>query len=264
MEQNQVKDINETEQVKQDLKYDDYYIKLDEFDGPLDLLLSLVQDKKVDIMSLNLADLATQYLEIINNLKDNQIDVAGDYLVMAATLIQIKARLLLAEPEVVDEQLQEDSRALLQRLAEYQQFKQVTSSLREHEVLRKDIYIKKPSELQEFILDHDSSRLDGNSNPFQLINVLRRMFERMYALKLRRTKLETFTLTPKDQEAYIKDLFRKHENVTFEMIFTLPSLNHFVITLVALLDLSRKQEILITQTTQYGEILINKGPEYEE
>ncbi|ADE19631.1 segregation/condensation protein A [Mycoplasma crocodyli] len=250
--------------MEQQFFNDSYNIKLDDFDGPLDLLLSLVQDKKVDIMTINLAELATQYLEIINNLKESQIDIAGDYLVMAATLIQIKARMLLKEPEEVDEELEEDSRAILQRLAEYQQFKEVSGSLRENELLRKDIFIKKPSTLEEYIVDKDSSKLDGNSNPYQLINVLRKMFERMYALRLRRTKLETFTLTPKDQEAYIKDLFLKYENVTFEMIFTLPSLNHFVITLVALLDLARKQEILITQTSQFGEILINKGPEYEK
>lgn len=241
-----------------------YNLKLNDYDGPLDLLLTLVKDKKVDIMDINLAELATQYLNIINHLQEHEIDIAGDYLVMAATLIQIKARMLLQDPDVIDEEIEEDKKAILQRLAEYQQFKEVTAALREQELLRHDIFIKRPSEIGEFILEKDITILTGNSHPIKLISVLRRMFERVFAQNLRMTKIESFSLTVKDQEAYIKEIFRNNKIVTFEMIFTVPSLNHFVITLVALLDLSRKQEIIITQNEQYGEISIEKGPLYEK
>ncbi|TNK87469.1 segregation/condensation protein A, partial [Mycoplasmopsis pullorum] len=91
-------------------------MKLDDFDGPLDLLLSLVQDKKIDILQVNLVELATQYLNIINNLKENDIDIAGDYLVMAATLVQLKAKMILSDP-VEKVQVEEDKNLILQRLA---------------------------------------------------------------------------------------------------------------------------------------------------
>ncbi|TNK83340.1 segregation/condensation protein A [Mycoplasmopsis pullorum] len=239
-----------------------YDIKLDDFDGPLDLLLSLVQDKKIDILQVNLVELATQYLNIINNLKENDIDIAGDYLVMAATLVQLKAKMILSDP-VEKVQVEEDKNLILQRLAEYQEFKKISQALREQEAFRKDIFIKTMSDLDDYIVDKDDTKLDGHSNPLKLIVTLRKMFERVYAQNLRVTKLKTFNLTAKDQEFYIRDLFKNRDEVSFEEVFSVPSLNHFVITLLALLDLSRKQEIVIQQDLQFDKIKLFKGPEYE-
>lgn len=241
---------------------DNFDIKLDDFDGPLDLLLSLVQDKKISVFEINMAELATQYLQIINNLKDSDINIASEYLVMAATLIQLKSKLLLNSPEEQEEIEQEKSN-LLQQILEYKQFKEVSKTLKEKEELRDDIFIKEMSNLDQFILEKDNSKLDGTSNPVKLIIALRKMFERRFAQKLALAKLDTFKLTPKDQESYIKNIFDKHENVTFDQIFNLPSLNHFVITLLALLDMARRQIIIIEQDDQFAELRFKRGPEYE-
>ncbi|VEU75520.1 segregation and condensation protein A [Mycoplasmopsis maculosa] len=244
---------------KENSKYD---IKLENFDGPLDLLLALVKDKNVDIMDVDVNELATAYLNIIQNLQDHEIDIASDYLVMAATLLAIKAGMMLYTPEEKPE-IEENKKELLRRLYEYQQIKEISLILREHEESRKEIFIKRPSEIDEFLVDDDKSALDGTSNPLKLITILRKMFERTYAQSLRKTKLETFTLTPKDQIPHILNLFDNHEKVTFEMIFKQPSVNHFVITLLAILDLARRQIIIIHQDEQFGELSFEKGPEYE-
>lgn len=241
---------------------DNFDIKLDDFDGPLDLLLSLVQDKKISVFEINMAELATQYLQIINNLKDSDINIASEYLVMAATLIQLKSKLLLNSPEEKDEVEIEKSN-LLQQILEYKQFKEVSRTLKEKEELRDDIFIKDMSNLDQFILEKDNSKLDGTSNPVKLIMILRKMFERRFAQKLALAKLDTFKLTPKDQEGYIKNIFDNYENVTFDQIFNLPSLNHFVITLLALLDMARRQIIIIEQDEQFAELRFKRGPEYE-
>lgn len=241
---------------------DNFDIKLDDFDGPLDLLLSLVQDKKISVFEINMAELATQYLQIINNLKDSDINIASEYLVMAATLIQLKSKLLLNSPEEKDEVEIEKSN-LLQQILEYKQFKEVSKTLKEKEELRDDIFIKEMSNLDQFILEKDNSKLDGTSNPVKLIMILRKMFERRFAQKLALAKLDTFKLTPKDQEGYIKNIFDNYENVTFDQIFNLPSLNHFVITLLALLDMARRQIIIIEQDEQFAELRFKRGPEYE-
>ncbi|WP_406615274.1 segregation/condensation protein A [Mycoplasmopsis hyopharyngis] len=251
-----MKNIYETD----DKRFD---IKLENFDGPLDLLLSLVQDKNINIMDIDLADLATKYLAIIQSIQEQDIDIAGDYLVMAATLLQLKTRMLLYTPEEKPE-IEEDKRAILARLAEYQQFKEIAGVLKNNELDRKNIFIKSPSNVEEFLVENDPTKLDGNSNPITLIKVLRQMFERTYANHLRQSKLETFTLTPKDQIPFIRSLFKNKKEVTFEEIFTVPSLNHFVITLIAVLELSKKQEIIINQKEQYGIITFTKGPEYEK
>lgn len=241
---------------------DNFDIKLDDFDGPLDLLLSLVQDKKISVFEINMAELATQYLQIINNLKDSDINIASEYLVMAATLIQLKSKLLLNSPEEKEEVEIEKSN-LLQQILEYKQFKEVSRTLKEKEELRDDIFIKEMSNLDQFILEKDNSKLDGTSNPVKLIMILRKMFERRFAQKLALAKLDTFKLTPKDQEGYIKNIFDNYENVTFDQIFNLPSLNHFVITLLALLDMARRQIIIIEQDEQFAELRFKRGPEYE-
>lgn len=241
---------------------DNFDIKLDDFDGPLDLLLSLVQDKKISVFEINMAELATQYLQIINNLKDSDINIASEYLVMAATLIQLKSKLLLNSPEEKEEVEIEKSN-LLQQILEYKQFKEVSKTLKEKEELRDDIFIKEMSNLDQFILEKDNSKLDGTSNPVKLIMILRKMFERRFAQKLALAKLDTFKLTPKDQEGYIKNIFDNYENVTFDQIFNLPSLNHFVITLLALLDMARRQIIIMEQDEQFAELRFKRGPEYE-
>lgn len=241
---------------------DNFDIKLDDFDGPLDLLLSLVQDKKISVFEINMAELTTQYLQIINNLKDSDINIASEYLVMAATLIQLKSKLLLNSPEEKEEVEIEKSN-LLQQILEYKQFKEVSKTLKEKEELRDYIFIKEMSNLDQFILEKDNSKLDGTSNPVKLIMILRKMFERRFAQKLALAKLDTFKLTPKDQEGYIKNIFDNYENVTFDQIFNLPSLNHFVITLLALLDMARRQIIIIEQDEQFAELRFKRGPEYE-
>ncbi|EGV00501.1 segregation and condensation protein A [Mycoplasmopsis columbina SF7] len=243
-----------------DKKYD---IKLENFDGPLDLLLALVQDKNMDIMAVDVAELASEYLRIIETLQENEIDVAGDYLVMAATLLALKSKMLLYTPEEKPE-IEEDKREILRRLYEYQQFKEVSKALREQEGLRKEIFIKKPSDIEEFLMEDDKNALEGHSNPLKLITTLRKMFERSFANQLRKTKLQHFNVTPKDQIPFILNLFDEHEIVTFEMIFTQPSLNHFVITLMAILDLARRQVIVLKQNEQFGEITFERGPEYEK
>ncbi|MFV8414285.1 segregation/condensation protein A [Mycoplasma sp. Sp48II] len=245
--------------------YSEYTFQLQDFDGPLDLLLSLIKDKKISIFDINLVELADQYLKIINQLKDSEIDIAGDYLVMAATLLKIKASMVLQDPEADEPaEVVEEKKKLIQQLVEYQQFKEIKEALRTFESDREDMFIKAPSNVDDFIVDSDDSRLDGHSNPVKLISVLRKMFERVYAQHLRTTKLETFNLSPSDQFPFIKKLLKEHEILTFEMVFTQPSLNHFVVTLLAVLVLAKQQVLVIEQKEEFGEITIKRGELYNE
>lgn len=240
-----------------------FKINIDNFDGPLDLLLALVQDKHKDIMDVDVAQLASAYLEIIQNLQDNEIDLAGEYLVMAATLLALKTKMMLYTPEEKPE-IEEDKREILRRLYEYQQFKEISKTLREREAARGDIFIKTPSDIEPFLIDDDKTQLDGQSNPLKLITVLRKMFERTYAIQLRKTKLEHFRLTPQDQMPFIMDLFKNNDEVKFEQVFNQPTMNHFVITFLALLVLVKTQKIVLEQKEQFGTITFKKGPEYEK
>ncbi|EIE41183.1 segregation/condensation protein A [Mycoplasmopsis canis] len=250
---------------KQTIDYSsDYVFRINEFDGPLDLLLSLIKEKKIDIMDVNLIELANQYIEIINKLKESEIDIAGDYLLMASTLINLKAKMILQEPDNIDEEVEEEKKVFLQDLIEYQQFKNIQSALKTFQDNRNNIYIKKQSDILEFIQDNNDTKLDGHSNPMTLITTLRRMFERVYAKELRKTKLEKFNITPSEMFPFIKGLLAQKERVEFEEVFNQPTIQHFVITLIALLDLARQQYLIINQNEQFDTIYITRGEYYNE
>ncbi|UWD34092.1 segregation/condensation protein A [Mesomycoplasma molare] len=253
-----------TEKEIKDKKHD-VDLNIENFNGPLDLLLSLVKEKNVDIFEINLAELATDYLRIIDRIKDSHFEIASDYLVMAATLIQIKAKMLLAEKdEVIKQEIEEDKEKLLRLLAEYQQFKPIFQLLREQEEKRSKIFIKKPSDLEEFIRPIDRTKVDGNSSKQKITQILTLMFERIHAEKLRQIKIDSVSVTPSDQIKMIRELFKENKVLTFEMVFSVPSIKHFVITLIALLDMSRKEEVILKQEQQFATISIEKGPNYEK
>ena len=235
----------------------DIQFSIGNYDGPLDLLLELIKEKKMDIFDIDLAELATEYLNIIDNLKNTNIDLAGEYLVMAATLIQIKARMLLEIPN--DEEVEEEKSDILARLVEYQQFKEIAVKLKEKEMLRRNIFIKGPENYDYYQLPDDPTLLNGHIDPIKMIIQLRKMFERRNAMILRETTIEKFNLSPAQRRIEIIKLIRANPNFGFSDIFSVPTINHFVVTMLTVLDMSRKQELVLTQKEQYGDIIIKKG-----
>lgn len=251
-----------TELAEFDISSETPNFELDKFSGPLDLLLALIKKRNISIFEINLVDLATQYLQIIDALsqKDN-VDIASEYLVMASELLYLKVRLILADPEE-KEQVEEDKKELLNLLAQYEQFKQISLSLREKEASRKLIYIKKAEDTGCYKKEVDESFLGESGNPIKLIIALRKMFEREYAEKLKKIKVDTFNLTPKERKEQIRELIDAGNEINFSLLFSVPSLNHFVITLIAVLDMVRKEELILEQHAQFETIYISKGARY--
>jgi len=240
----------------------DHNFSLNNFNGPLDLLLSLIRKKNISIFDVNLVELATQYLNIISKITNNNFDVAGEYLVMATDLIYIKSRLILADPEE-EKEVQEDKLKLLKLLNEYEEFKNLSIKLKEQELSRKQIFIKPQSDITNYIKEIDDSILDGYGTSIKLITILRKMFERTQATKLRNIKLETFNVSPSDRKKEIRKLIDKNKNnISFELLFSVPTMNHFVVTLIAILDMARKEELVLEQLNQFGEIKIRTGEMY--
>lgn len=235
--------------------------KLDNFDGPLDLLLALVKEKNIDIFDVDLIELTNQYLEIIKNLKPNDFDMASEYLVMAATLIHLKVRMILQDPEV-EEEVRKEKKRLLEQIAEHQKFKEIGITLREKEYDRQNLYEKEPEDLSDFIRETDDSVLDGHANSSRLIAVLRKMFERTYAEIIRNVTITTVAVSPEEMKKRIIKLFSERDEVSFEEIFSVPSAGHFVITLLAVLDLARQQIIKMEQDEIDGLIKFSRGSEY--
>ncbi|WP_261368957.1 segregation/condensation protein A [Mycoplasma struthionis] len=253
---------NENEVKKDDLREHNIF-HLENFDGSLDLLSTLIREKKIDIFEVNLLELSNQYLEIIKTMQSYEFDIASEYLVMAASLLQLKARMILQDPEV-EEEVKEQKKRLLEQIAEYEKFKEISEVLRIQEEKRALLYEKAAEDSEDFIREIDNSVLDGHSNSSKLVATIRRMFERVQAKFIRKVTINTIAISPEEQKKRILKLFENREEVDFEEIFDVPSKGHFVITLLALLDLARQQKVEIYQEENEGPITFKRGVEYEK
>ncbi|MBN0919256.1 segregation/condensation protein A [[Mycoplasma] gypis] len=236
-------------------------IQLSSFSGPLDLLVTLIKDKNIDIWEVDLAQIANQYLKIIENLQENDFDTASEYLVMAATLINLKAKMILQDPETQEEVSKEKIR-LLAQIAEYQKFKEIAVTLKDNEQQRKEMFNKIPSNLQSFVKKTDENVVDGHSSVNRLSIILKKMFERTYAEQLKNISLSTKQVSPEEQKQRILELIKDRTKLSFEDIFTVPTYGHFVISLIALLDLARQQILVINHNENTEIIEVVKGEMY--
>jgi segregation and condensation protein A len=233
-------------------------LKIKNYNGPLDILFFLIKSKKMDIFNIDLSEIANEYLNYINKIKKINIDLASEYLVMATTLIQIKANILVENKKNVKE-IENQKEKLLKQLLEYQQFKEISKNLRKKEILRQNIFIKNQENLKLFKKKQNKSYLYGNLNLFTLVLQIRKMFERIKLEKLNQTIIEKLNLSPKERRLELLEIIKNNDNLTFEIIFSVPTIEHFSLTLLTILDMCRKQELIIKQNEQFGEIKFKKG-----
>lgn len=233
-------------------------ININNFDGPIDLLLELVKEKQMDLFSVDLAELASAYVKLIETLKYDNIDLASEYLVMAATLIQLKAKMLLDNPKDKKE-VEEVKADILKQLVERAKYKEVVKQLRVKEEERSKIFIKEHDDYSKYQKPIDETQLDGKSDAISLIITMRKMFERTNALKLKEATIETFNLSPAERRKEILALYKANPKTGFKEIFNVPSINHFAITLLTVLDMASKGELKLEQDIQNAEVRIYKG-----
>ncbi|MBE9528507.1 MAG: segregation/condensation protein A [Proteobacteria bacterium] len=223
----------------------DYNIKLEFFEGPLDLLLHLIKKNEVDIYDIPIATITEQYLEYIEILKDMNLDRAGDFLVMAATLTHIKSKMLLPVDSVEEEEEEgpDPREELMRRLLEYQMYKEAAEELGERDRLGRDLFVR-GGEIE----------FDGAEEP-GLVNVS--VFDLMDALKgvLARSSTETvIELTAErykvaDKINHILDTIGAQHSVTFTSLFdSSASRGEVIVTFLAVLELAKMFLIKLHQT----------------
>ncbi len=231
-----------------------YNIKLPIFEGPLDLLLHLIRENKIDIYDIPIALITHQYLQYLEIMKELNLDIAGEFLVMAATLIHIKSRMLLPVDEEVPEEEREDPRfELVQRLLEYQAFKEASMALREREIEWSHVFVRAPD------AEDIESGLPGELNLFDLsifdlLAAFKRILEKAPSEVVSITRE---TLTVKDRIAYIMERIDKTNAIRFEDLFeenmTRPRI---IVTFIALLEILRLGIARVYQERDFGTIWI--------
>lgn len=238
-----------------------YSIKLPVFEGPLDLLLHLIRENKVDIYDIPIAIITRQYLEYLEMMKEFNLEVAGEFLVMAATLIHIKSRMLLPVEETADTLEEMDPRfELVQRLLEYQAFKDAALGLREKEEDRAGVFSRPPAGEEEETEGEQEFLFDVNL--FDLINSFKKILETAPPEVLTVTRE---TLTVKDRMSMIMETLQSTEALRFEELFKEDATrSQLVVTFVALLELLRLGLAKAYQEKEFGTVWLIRPEEEPE
>ncbi|OGR81434.1 MAG: hypothetical protein A3I11_07345 [Elusimicrobia bacterium RIFCSPLOWO2_02_FULL_39_32] len=229
-----------------------YEVKLEFFEGPLDLLLFLIKKEDMDIRDIQISKITQEYLATIHLLKELNLELAGEFLVMASTLMQIKAHTLLPE-EAKLEALADgpDPRAeLVAKLLEYQKFKEAAKILSEKELEVKEIYYRNSLP----IFEPDDFSMDATL--FDLLDAFKKVLKDA-SQELKELLYEEIPLEQKIRE--ILDVLEQKESLAFIQIFeSSRTKREFIITFLALLELIRLKQIVAKQTELFGEIRIYK------
>jgi len=234
-----------------------YQVRIENFEGPLDLLLHLIKKSEINIYDIPIALIARQYLDYIEAMKELNLTVAGEFLVMAATLLQIKSKMLLPmEESIEDEEEGPDPREeLVRRLLEYKKFKEAARQLDTQERLWREIYSRAPS--PPFEMESDDHLLD-NVGLFDLVDALQGVLNRNPGKKL--LEIIPDNLTVRDRMNAVLEALEGVESVTFVSLFE-ASCHRMVIivTFLALLELIRLRTVRVCQAENFGPILVSRA-----
>jgi len=241
-------------------------VKLEAFEGPLDLLLHLIKKNEIDIYDIPITVITQQYLQYLEMMKSLNLDVVGEFLLMAATLLHIKSKMLLPPSEEEqadqDQEEKEDPRAeLVRRLLEYQRFKEAALDLSRGSLLDREVFTRRFFE--EKILEGAEDALAGEATLFDLLEAIKKVLEGVSPEEFQEISLEHMNIKEKIHQ--IMERLWEQENVTFNELFTMATpRKEIIVTFLALLELLRLRMIKIYQAEPFGVIRIFSPVERED
>ena len=231
-----------------------YTFKIGDFEGPLDLLLHLIKETKMDIFNVKLEIIIDEYLDYINKQEQMNLDISSEYLVMAAELIEIKSKMLLPRHEDDEEEEEDPREALIERLTNYERYKELSETFKDLEEERHQVYTKTPESLKEFfpemeIVNKSDVTLDD------LLDAFRKFLERKKQNKPLSTKVTKKGITVEQRRTSIKRILSSKGRVNFLELFDEITKEYVVVTFLAILEMAKKNELLIKQEDTFGDII---------
>lgn len=231
-----------------------YLVTIDNFSGPLDLLLHLIKQSNIDIYDIKIEEITKQYLDYIETMSNMNLDIASSYLVMASELIEMKSSYLLPKKEKeVDEYEEDPKERLIKRLVEYRNYKEAIEKFHELEVDRQNYYTKPSSELSDF---EKSNKLPTDVDLSDLLDAFSKFLSRKELEKPLNTKITNKEYSIQERSSEIKNLIKKSKKVSFNDLFTVRTRSYIVITFLSILSLAKNNEINIKQDNNFEEILL--------
>lgn len=239
-------------------------VKLQVFEGPLDLLLHLIDKNKIDIYDIPIVEITSQYMDYIKAMEREDLNVMSEFLVMAATLLDIKCRMLLPR-ETGEEGDEEDPRQeLVQQLLEYKMYKYMAYELKDRQVEGARMICKAPTipdEVMDYVEPVDLDQLLGEVTLFRLNtvfqDVLRRQADKIDPVRSKFGKLEKEEVTLPEKLEYVTDYAKKHKTFSFRRLLTKQSSKtQIVVTFLAILQLMKDGVVCIEQRQLFDDIMI--------
>ena len=234
-----------------------YQVRIENFEGPLDLLLHLIKKNEINIYDIPVAMIARQYLEYLEAMEELNLNVAGDFLVMAATLLQIKSKMLLPVDETSDddEEGPDPREELVRRLLEYKGFKEAARQLDDQEKVWREIFWREQALSVEAAVEEDLSL--ENVSLFDLVDALKGVLERNPGSRL--IEIAPDNLTVRERMNLILEILEGKDSVSFAALFE--GASHrlvVVVTFLALLELMRLRVARVFQAETFGPILVSR------
>ncbi|MGN7455848.1 segregation and condensation protein A [Paenibacillus pasadenensis] len=238
--------------------------KLEAFEGPLDLLLHLLDREEIDIYDIPISRIADQYMDYLHAMQEFELDVTSEFLVMAATLLAIKSGQLLPRPPVMDEYedawddegMLDPRDELVQKLVEYRRYKQIAEHLRDREMARSLVYSKEPEDLTTYMKEDDTHPLEGLD-----LGDIMAAFRRALRKAARRThvaRIHRDEISVKDRIRDISELLREHETALFSRLVGEAVERHeIVVTFLAILELMKMKQVRVFQNSLFDDIVIH-------
>jgi segregation and condensation protein A len=242
----------------------DYKVQFEVFEGPLDLLLYLIKKEEVDIYEVNLTQLATQFIEYIDTMRMLDLEIAGEFLVMAATLMYIKSRELLPKDQQVEAEGEEDEEdprwELIRQLVEYKKFKDAAAQLHELEVRQEGIFPRLPPKL-EFQREQTTNK--GEASIFDLVNAVSTILKRFCEKEDLREIFEDKWSVSEKIDLLRRQITSRPKLKFSELFQDATSRTEVVVTFLAMLELIRMRVLVALQSEEFGDIEIGRGSQTE-
>lgn len=241
-----------------------YNVKLDAFEGPLDLLLHLINKAEVDIYDIPVSKITDQYMNYLNTMQRLELDIASEYLVMAATLLAIKSKMLLPKHDenLYDEDYEsldevDPREELIKRLVEYRRYKEAAETLKDREKDRGLIFSKSPSDLSPYIEEVKQEPQKINATLYDMLEAFNQLLKRKEQKKPIPTKInrEDFPLERRMEEI-IDKLKQCNGKTSFYQLFQYEGRGQLIVTFLAILELMKAKKIICQQESNFNDISV--------
>lgn len=229
------------------------YISIDNFDGPLDLLLHLVKESNIDILDIKIEEITDKYLDYINYEDNLNINISSSYLVMAAELIYLKSKSLLPKVEKEEDNEEEITReSLINKLLDYKRYKEMTPTFRELEEKRREVYVKSPEKTDNYV----DNTITGEGNIDSLLDAFKKFLERKDMEKPLVTTVTSREYSVRDRKNSIKNVLVNKKKAYLDDLIDEYNKPYLVVTFLSVLEMAKEKEIVIKQDNNFDKILI--------